>query len=177
LLDFLTGTTIAEATTSYKLKSVAETEALLRRILLRHGYSAEQNYIDCDARFAKLQNTLSSGGIVPFMTEIRRLNAFVVVAEELHYRRAAARLCMSQSPLSRMISNLELEIGAELFVRNRRNVRLTAAGAQFLLEARALIARFESAVINARQTNGVSVTTQTNVELRRKMAPRRSTVG
>jgi len=71
--------------------------------------------------------------------ELRQLYAFVAVAEELHFGRAAARLHVAQSPLSRIIRRLEEEIGAALFVRNNRSVRLTPAGETLLESAKALL--------------------------------------
>lgn len=71
--------------------------------------------------------------------EIRHLRYFVVVAEELHFNRAAERLHMQQPPLSRQIRQLEKEIGAELFHRTTRSVKLTEAGHAFEVEARAIL--------------------------------------
>ncbi|WP_191291492.1 LysR substrate-binding domain-containing protein [Kitasatospora herbaricolor] len=75
--------------------------------------------------------------------ELRTLRYFVAVAEELHFGRAAARLHMSQPPLSRAIKQLETETGALLFTRSPAGVALTPVGAVLLDEARALLDRAE----------------------------------
>ncbi len=74
------------------------------------------------------------------MMELRHLRQFVALAEELHFGRAAARLHMTQPPLTMAIRQLELLLGAELFVRTRRSVALSAAGAALLPRARKLLA-------------------------------------
>jgi DNA-binding transcriptional LysR family regulator len=84
--------------------------------------------------------------------DTRLLQQFVVLAEELHFGRAARRLHVSQPPLSKHIQQLEATMGARLFDRDRRNVRLTTAGEVLLREARAVIAQLEfakQAVANA----------------------------
>lgn len=64
--------------------------------------------------------------------ELRHLRCFIAVAEELHFARAAERLHIEQSPLSRAIKELEEDLGAQLFVRTTRSTRLTRAGQLFL---------------------------------------------
>ena len=64
--------------------------------------------------------------------ELRHLRCFMAVAEELHFARAAERLHIEQSPLSRAIKELEEDLGAQLFVRTTRSTRLTRAGRMFL---------------------------------------------
>lgn len=75
--------------------------------------------------------------------EVNKARAFLAVAEELHFGRAAARLHIAQPPLSRMIRALEDELGAELFERNPRHVALTAVGAALVEPARELVMQAE----------------------------------
>lgn len=72
--------------------------------------------------------------------ELSHLRYFVVLAEELHFGRAAARLHMAQPPLTRQIRLLEERVGCRLFERTSRSTQLTAAGSQLLERARAILA-------------------------------------
>ncbi|MFF7610236.1 LysR substrate-binding domain-containing protein [Streptomyces parvulus] len=91
--------------------------------------------------------------------ELRTLRYFVAVAEELHFGRAAARLCMSQPPLSRAIKQLEADLGASLFERSPTGVALTQPGATLLTEARALLDRADQVRVRVAAAAGASVLT------------------
>ena len=77
--------------------------------------------------------------------ELRHLRYFLAVAEELHFARAAERLHIEQSPLSRAIKELEEELGVVLFARTTRSTRLTRAGKLFLDHVRRVFATLEQA--------------------------------
>ncbi|MEZ5211423.1 LysR substrate-binding domain-containing protein [Gordonia sp. (in: high G+C Gram-positive bacteria)] len=80
----------------------------------------------------------------------RRLRAFVAVAEELHFTRAAARLYLAQQSLSKQIAELEADVGTPLLTRTSRRVELTPAGTVFLDAARDVLARLDQGVTQAR---------------------------
>jgi DNA-binding transcriptional LysR family regulator len=83
--------------------------------------------------------------------EFRHLRYFLVLAEELHFGRAAQRLSITQPPLSLNIQQLEASVGAQLFTRNSRGVQLTAAGLAFVPSARALLDQAGQAAREARE--------------------------
>ncbi|WP_205899706.1 MULTISPECIES: LysR family transcriptional regulator [Pseudomonas] len=83
--------------------------------------------------------------------ELHQLRCFVMVAEELHFGRAAKRLFMTQPPLSRQIQMLERSLGVTLLERSNRNVQLTIAGQHFLRDARHVLAYTEQAGTAARR--------------------------
>ncbi|MFD2091009.1 LysR substrate-binding domain-containing protein [Blastococcus deserti] len=87
---------------------------------------------------------------------LEQLRGFVAVADELHFGRAAARLKMTQPPLSRQIQKLERVVGAQLLERDNRRVALTAAGQVFLEEARRLLSLADTAPELARRVSSGS---------------------
>ena len=89
--------------------------------------------------------------------EVHEAKAFLAVAEELHFGRAAATLRIAQPPLSRLIKSIEKSLGAQLFERSTRQVSLTPAGQALLDPARELVAASE----NARRAVAKSVSGET----------------
>lgn len=85
------------------------------------------------------------------MFDFSQLRCFAAVAEELHFGRAAARLNMTQPPLSRQIQVLERILDVQLLERTSRSVRLTAAGRSFLPEAQRILRLAETATHVTRQ--------------------------
>ncbi|RRR97275.1 LysR family transcriptional regulator [Glycomyces terrestris] len=82
--------------------------------------------------------------------EMREIEAFLTVAEELHFGRAGERLALSTSRVSALIRTLERRAGAALFERTSRNVRLTRAGEHLFAEFRAAYVRIERALADVR---------------------------
>jgi DNA-binding transcriptional LysR family regulator len=81
--------------------------------------------------------------------ELRHLRYLVVIAQEENFHRAAEKLHVSQSPLSRQMQDLETEMGLELFERCGRGVKMTAAGRLFSDKAKAILAGVNAAVAEA----------------------------
>jgi DNA-binding transcriptional LysR family regulator len=97
-------------------------------------------------RFFQTWIHLKERPVLRNILEIRYLTAVVILAEELNYTRAATRLRMSQSGLSRRIQDVELKLDTMLFQRDRSSVELTDAGRAFVEEARLSILHDERAV-------------------------------
>lgn len=84
------------------------------------------------------------------------LRSFQVLAEELHFARAAERLYIEQPALSQRIKRLERLVHAELFVRDTRNVRLTPAGSTFLADVSEVLDRLDAGILRAREVEAGS---------------------
>src|SRR6185436_10777446 len=83
--------------------------------------------------------------------ELREVRAFLMLCEELHFTRAAARLRVAQSAISQALQRLEKEVGVPLFARTQRRVALTAAGASFRKHALLALHELEQAALEARR--------------------------
>jgi DNA-binding transcriptional LysR family regulator len=94
---------------------------------------------------------------IPAHVDPRLLRAFLVVAEELHFTRAAARLYVAQQALSRDVRRLERELGAELFLRTTRQVTLTPDGERLLPYARRVLAAQDELLAAFRQARPLLV--------------------
>jgi DNA-binding transcriptional LysR family regulator len=82
--------------------------------------------------------------------ELRHLRAFLAVAQELNFTRAAERLNLAQQAVSKSVAQLEGELGVELLERTSREVRLTDAGRRLLGDARDVVAGADAAFARAR---------------------------
>lgn len=95
--------------------------------------------------------------------ELRQLRYFVMLAEELHFGRAAAREHIVQSALSQQLQRLERELGVRLLERTTHHVRLTAAGDAFLREARQILTHVDRAVVAAQHAAGSAASLRVGV--------------
>ncbi|MDJ0104985.1 LysR substrate-binding domain-containing protein [Rhodococcus erythropolis] len=84
--------------------------------------------------------------------EFRHLTAFITIAEELHFGRAAARLHMTQPSLSAQLQKLEKSLDVMLVARNSHEVKLTAAGREFEKQARLIVQQMDTAARIAKST-------------------------
>jgi len=99
-------------------------------------------------------DTRSRNNLAPAHLTLRQLSCFVTVAEEQHFRRAAARLHISQPPLTQRIQDLERDLGVQLFTRTGNRIELTEAGRLILAEAKATLAqadRLQAMALRMRQ--------------------------
>lgn len=85
--------------------------------------------------------------------ELRHIRYFIAVAEELNFRRAAERIHIDQTPLSRTMRDLEERLGVALFVRRARRLQLTPAGRKLLDHARKILVRIERTKRVVRETD------------------------
>ncbi len=85
------------------------------------------------------------------MIELTHLRYFIAVAEELHFVRAAERVNIAQPALTRQIKQLEENLNCQLFERTTRSTRLTTAGQQFLIEARAIVTQADESIEGMRK--------------------------
>jgi DNA-binding transcriptional LysR family regulator len=86
--------------------------------------------------------------------ELRQLEAFVAVASELHFGRAAERLHLAPPTLSELIRRLERELGTPLFTRTTRRVAITSAGAELLVRAKVILDEVAAADAAVRRVAG-----------------------
>lgn len=110
--------------------------------------------------------------------KLRQLEMFIAVAEALNFREAAARLHMTQPPLSRQIQELETSLSVQLLERSKNGVSLTPAGVRFLEEARMLIAacddmtkRFYNSISDPVSDLKIGLTTVTDTETFQQIMP------
>ena len=86
--------------------------------------------------------------------ELRQLEAFVAVANDLHFGRAAERLHLATPTLSELIRRLERELGTPLFTRTTRRVALTSAGTELLARSKVILEEVAAAGAAVRRVAG-----------------------
>jgi len=94
-------------------------------------------------------SALSSQRTVMILPELRLLEAAIAVAQDLNFSRAAERLHIDQSAVTKRINSLESQLGFKLFERNHQSVELTEPGRRFVEEAREAVSHMERAVSSA----------------------------
>ena len=88
--------------------------------------------------------------------DLRALKYFVTAAEEMNMTRAAERLGMSQPPLSSQIKGLEQELGVQLFIRGKRRLQLTDAGALLFRRAKQILELSEQTELEMHSLEGLN---------------------
>ena len=94
---------------------------------------------------ARLTDTVEIQRRGSWQWKLRLLRYFIAVAEELHFGRAAARVGIEQSPLSKAITDMERRLGVRLFIRTRRSTQLTYVGETLLPDARRILVEVDQA--------------------------------
>jgi len=102
-----------------------------------------------DRLSSAIENEYRAAGPAP-VVELKEMHAALAVADELHFTRAAKKLNLTQSALSRQIQQLENALGVQLFQRGTRRVELTEAGEVFVRHARKTLALAQAAIVRAR---------------------------
>jgi DNA-binding transcriptional LysR family regulator len=103
-----------------------------------------------ERRCARSQHPSGVEPPLPVVPELRQLRAFLAVAQELNFTRAAERLHMAQQAVSKSVAQLEKELGVELLERTSREVRLTEAGKALRADAREVVSAADAAFTRAR---------------------------
>ncbi len=83
--------------------------------------------------------------------DIQKLKYFISAAENLNFTKAAKDCFITQTAMSQLIANMEKELGFKLFLRNNRNMSLTAAGQTFYDQMKIMVASYENTVYHCQQ--------------------------
>src|SRR3954468_13122565 len=134
--------------------AVAQAPERERPMLHRGGAGSASRARERTAILGAMAGEVLAFPQAPDGVEIRHLRAFVAVAEDLNFGRAAARLYLSQPALSRQIRALERLVGCELLRRSTHRVELTVAGAALLDRARRLLTDLDEAIATTQSVGG-----------------------